>query len=101
MLPWAIIADHDGRGLALGPQRQGRAAQRHAHGHRDLSEPIEWLATAPLAFTAEILIGILVSIPFTTTIFLGGLSALRRMPTRPPWSMARRGGISSASSRCR
>src|SRR5690606_20199989 len=38
--------------------------------------PIEWLATAPLAFTAEILVGILVSIPFTTTIFLGGLSAL-------------------------
>jgi len=41
-----------------------------------ISEPIEWLATAPLAFTVEILIGILVSIPFTTTIFLGGLSSL-------------------------
>jgi multiple sugar transport system permease protein len=39
-------------------------------------EPIEWLATAPVAFTTEILIGILVSIPFTTTIFLGGLSSL-------------------------
>lgn len=39
-------------------------------------EPIEWLATAPLAFTIEILIGILVSIPFTTTIFLGGLTSL-------------------------
>ena len=41
-----------------------------------IGEPIEWLASAPSAFTAEILIGILVSIPFTTTIFLGGLSAL-------------------------
>ncbi|HTJ57888.1 MAG TPA: sugar ABC transporter permease [Devosiaceae bacterium] len=41
-----------------------------------ISQPIEWLATAPLAFTVEILIGILVSIPFTTTIFLGGLSSL-------------------------
>lgn len=39
-------------------------------------EPIEWLATAPLAFTVEILVGILVSIPFTTTIFLGGLTSL-------------------------
>lgn len=39
-------------------------------------EPIEWLATAPLAFTIEILVGILVSIPFTTTIFLGGLTSL-------------------------
>lgn len=41
-----------------------------------ISEPVEWLATAPLAFTVEILVGILVSIPFTTTIFLGGLSSL-------------------------
>lgn len=41
-----------------------------------ITEPIEWLATATLAFTIEILIGILVSIPFTTTIFLGGLSSL-------------------------
>jgi multiple sugar transport system permease protein len=41
-----------------------------------IAEPIEWLATAPLAFTVEILVGILVSIPFTTTIFLGGLSSL-------------------------
>lgn len=41
-----------------------------------ISEPVEWLATASLAFTVEILVGILVSIPFTTTIFLGGLSSL-------------------------
>ncbi len=41
-----------------------------------IAEPIEWLATAPLAFTIEILVGILVSIPFTTTIFLGGLTSL-------------------------
>ncbi|WP_343115910.1 sugar ABC transporter permease [Ostreiculturibacter nitratireducens] len=41
-----------------------------------INEPVEWLATAPLAFTVEILVGILVSIPFTTTILLGGLSSL-------------------------
>ncbi|WP_373049834.1 carbohydrate ABC transporter permease, partial [Thalassovita aquimarina] len=41
-----------------------------------LAEPIEWLAEAQLAFTVEIMVGILVSIPFTTTIFLGGLSSL-------------------------
>jgi multiple sugar transport system permease protein len=41
-----------------------------------IDQPIEWLATAPLAFTIEILVGILVSIPFTTTILLGGLSAM-------------------------
>ncbi len=41
-----------------------------------MTEPIEWLAEAQLAFTVEMMIGILVSIPFTTTIFLGGLSSL-------------------------
>ena len=40
--------------------------------------PIEWLATAGSAFPIQILIGILVSIPFTTTIFLGGLSSIPR-----------------------
>ena len=41
-----------------------------------LREPVEWLATGKLAFTVEILVGILVSIPFTSTILLGGLSSL-------------------------
>ena len=38
--------------------------------------PIEWLATPGLAFAVEIVVGILVSIPFTTTILLGGLASL-------------------------
>lgn len=41
-----------------------------------LSRPVEWLATANIAFPVEILVGILVSIPFTTTVFLGGLASL-------------------------
>lgn len=41
-----------------------------------ITEPIEWLATAGTAFTIEIMVGILVSIPFTTTILLGGLSSM-------------------------
>lgn len=41
-----------------------------------LERPVEWLATASIAFPVEILVGILVSIPFTTTVFLGGLSSL-------------------------
>ncbi|HEY1609054.1 MAG TPA: sugar ABC transporter permease [Paraburkholderia sp.] len=40
------------------------------------SGPIHWLATPALAFPVEIGIGILVSIPFTTTILLGGLSSV-------------------------
>jgi multiple sugar transport system permease protein len=41
-----------------------------------IDQPIEWLATADTAFPMEIAIGILVSIPFTTTVFLGGLSSV-------------------------
>ena len=41
-----------------------------------ISEPTEWLATGDTAFPIEIAIGILVSIPFTVTVFLGGLSSL-------------------------
>jgi multiple sugar transport system permease protein len=41
-----------------------------------LDRPVEWLATAETAFPIEIGIGILVSIPFTVTVFLGGLSSL-------------------------
>lgn len=39
-------------------------------------QPIPWLATPDLAFPVEIAIGVLVSIPFTVTIFLGGLSSI-------------------------
>jgi multiple sugar transport system permease protein len=41
-----------------------------------IDQPVEWLATAQLAFPVEIAIGILVSIPFTTTVFLGGLASI-------------------------
>jgi multiple sugar transport system permease protein len=41
-----------------------------------IRQPIQWLATARLAFPVEILVGVLVSIPFTTTVFLGGLASL-------------------------
>ncbi len=35
-----------------------------------------WLADARMAFTLEILVGILVSVPFTVTILLGGLTSI-------------------------
>jgi multiple sugar transport system permease protein len=41
-----------------------------------LSRPVEWLATAGTAFPAEIAVGIIVSVPFTVTVLLGGLAAL-------------------------
>lgn len=37
---------------------------------------VQWMAQAETAFPVEIAVGILVSIPFTTTILLGGLSSI-------------------------
>jgi multiple sugar transport system permease protein len=37
---------------------------------------VQWMAQAQTAFPAEIAVGIIVSIPFTTTILLGGLSSI-------------------------
>ena len=41
-----------------------------------LHTPTEWLATADQAFPIAMAIGVIVSLPFTVTIFLGGLSSL-------------------------
>jgi multiple sugar transport system permease protein len=37
---------------------------------------VQWMAQAETAFPVEIIVGIVVSIPFTTTILLGGLSSI-------------------------
>jgi len=41
-----------------------------------IGHPIQWMARASTAFPIEIAVGILVSVPFTVTIFLGGLSSI-------------------------
>lgn len=41
-----------------------------------LRGPIEWLASADTAFPIEMAIGVLVSIPFTVSILLGGLASI-------------------------
>lgn len=43
---------------------------------RLIGRPVQWMARATTAFPIEIGVGILVSIPFTVTIFLGGLSSI-------------------------
>ncbi len=43
-----------------------------------IQAPIVWLGSANLAFGVEIVIGVLVSIPFCTSVFLGGLAAIPR-----------------------
>lgn len=41
-----------------------------------ITQNIQWLARAETAFPMQVMIGILVTVPFTTTIFLGGLSSI-------------------------
>jgi multiple sugar transport system permease protein len=41
-----------------------------------ISQNIQWLAEAATAFPMQIVIGILATVPFTVTIFLGGLSSI-------------------------
>jgi multiple sugar transport system permease protein len=41
-----------------------------------IAKPVQWMARARTAFPIEIGVGILVSVPFTVTIFLGGLSSI-------------------------
>jgi multiple sugar transport system permease protein len=43
-----------------------------------LARPVQWLARPETAFPVEIAVGIIVSIPFTTTILLGGLASIPR-----------------------
>jgi len=62
-----------------------------------IDQNIQWLAQAGTAFPAQILIGILVTIPFTTTILLGGLSSIpedlyeaARLEGASSWQMFRK-----------
>ena len=76
MLPWAISLTMTA--VVWRWALNGRAGLLNATlmNAGIIDQPIEWLATASVAFTVEILVGILVSIPFTTTILLGGLSSM-------------------------
>ena len=59
-----------------------------------IQAPIHWLAAPNWAFPVEILVGILVSVPFTVTIFLGGLSSVPGDIYAPdPWDPATVDGL--------
>jgi len=76
MLPWAISLTMTA--IVWRWALSGESGMLNS-GLRDLgmmNENVQWLAKASTAFPMQILIGILVSIPFTVTIFLGGLSSV-------------------------
>jgi len=76
MLPWAVSLTMTA--VVWRWALNGESGMLNS-GLRDLGlldHNIQWLAEAATAFPVQILIGILVSIPFTVTIFLGGLSSV-------------------------
>ncbi len=76
MLPWAVSLTM--MAVVWRWALSGESGMLNS-GLRDLGilhTNIQWLAQASTAFPMQILIGILVSIPFTVTIFLGGLSSV-------------------------
>ena len=76
MLPWAVSLTMTA--VVWRWALSGESGMLNS-GLRDLGlmdTNIQWLAEASTAFPMQILIGILVTIPFTVTIFLGGLSSV-------------------------
>jgi multiple sugar transport system permease protein len=76
MLPWAVSLTMSGIVWRWALNGQFGMVNATLGDLGLLSQPVEWLATATTAFPIEIAVGILVSIPFSTTVFLGGLSSL-------------------------
>ncbi len=78
MLPWAVSVTMTAVIWRWALNGESGYVNAALEGLGAVRAPVIWLAEARTAFPVEILIGILVSIPFTTTLFLGGLSSLPR-----------------------
>lgn len=76
MLPWAISLTMTAIIWRWALSGESGMLNSALMGLGVIDENIQWLAQAGTAFPVQIAIGILVSIPFTTTIFLGGLSSI-------------------------
>jgi multiple sugar transport system permease protein len=76
MLPWAISLTMTAIVWRWALNGESGMLNSGLRGLGLMNENIQWLAQASTAFPMQILIGVLVSIPFTVTIFLGGLSSV-------------------------
>jgi multiple sugar transport system permease protein len=76
MLPWAVSLTMSAIVWRWALDGQSGMVNATLFNLGIIHQPIAWLATAGTAFPVEIAIGILVSIPFSVTVYLGGLSSL-------------------------
>ena len=76
MLPWAVSLTMTAIVWRWALQGESGMLNSALMNLGIISENIQWLARAETAFPMQVMIGILVTVPFTTTIFLGGLSSI-------------------------
>jgi len=76
MLPWAISLTMTAIVWAWALNGESGMLNSGLRALGIIDRNVQWLAQASTAFPMQILIGILVTIPFTITIFLGGLSSI-------------------------
>ncbi|ENQ94709.1 hypothetical protein C048_02171 [Brucella melitensis UK19/04] len=76
MLPWAVSLTMTAIVWRWALNGESGMLNSALHGLGLIDTNIQWLASAATAFPMQILVGILVTVPFTTTIFLGGLSSI-------------------------
>ena len=77
MLPWAVSLTMTGIVWRWSLNGQFGMVNATLSENGVFSAPVEWRATSTTAFPILIAIGILVSIPFTVTVILGGLASLQ------------------------
>ncbi|MBS3650308.1 sugar ABC transporter permease [Pseudaminobacter sp. 19-2017] len=76
MLPWAVSLTMTAIVWRWALNGESGMLNSALRGLGLIDQNVQWLAQAATAFPVQIVIGILVSIPFTVTIFLGGLSSI-------------------------
>lgn len=76
MLPWAVSLTMTAVAWRWALNGESGMLNSALTGLGLIDQNIQWLASAATAFPMQVLIGILVSVPFTTTIYLGGLSSI-------------------------
>lgn len=97
MLPWAVSITMTAIVWRWAMHGESGMLNSALRGIGVLDRNVQWLAHSATAFPMQILIGILVTVPFTVTIFLGGLSSIRedlheaaRLEGASPWQSFRR-----------
>jgi multiple sugar transport system permease protein len=76
MLPWAVSLTMTAIVWRWALNGESGMLNSALMGLGLIDQNIQWLARAETAFPMQIAVGILVTVPFTTTIFLGGLASI-------------------------